>query len=182
MVDADGATDINDLTNLMKNMDDVLQSTSRAATDSVDIFAAAAPHAIVIGSRAHLQEDATASRTFVRTLLMKAFHMFVAILCSRTVRDTQCGFKLFTRAAAITLFSNLHLQRWAFDIEIITIAEQMKVPLVEVGVNWEEVDVKARYVENGPFACQCWYASRYAMREAVLYTWNMEATIYDHKS
>lgn len=139
MVDADGATDINDLKKLMKNMDATLQSAEDGAAND-DIFAVAAPHAVVIGSRAHMQEESTASRTFVRTLLMSAFHMFVAMLCSRNVRDTQCGFKLFTRAAAITLFSNLHLQRWAFDIEIITVAEQLGLPLVEVGVNWEEID------------------------------------------
>ena len=40
----------------------------------------------------------------------------------RRVRDTQCGFKLFTRRSGRQLFGLLHLQRWAFDIEIIYLA------------------------------------------------------------
>jgi hypothetical protein len=29
--------------------------------------------------------------------MMRVFHWCVLVLCSRRVRDTQCGFKLFTR-------------------------------------------------------------------------------------
>jgi hypothetical protein len=32
-----------------------------------------------------------------RTVMMRVFHWCVLVLCSRRVRDTQCGFKLFTR-------------------------------------------------------------------------------------
>merc|ERR1712071_554003 len=95
---------------------------------------------VVIGSRAHLEESSKAERTWVRTILMHAFHFFVYYLCSKKVRDTQCGFKLFNKIAAIQLFSNLHLKRWAFDIEIITLAEQLNMSISEVGVNWKEVD------------------------------------------
>jgi len=31
---------------------------------------------------------------------MKGFHLLVQIFCVRTVKDTQCGYKLFTRSAA----------------------------------------------------------------------------------
>jgi dolichyl-phosphate beta-glucosyltransferase len=56
------------------------------------------------------------------------------------VHDTQCGFKLFTKDAARTLFATLHLERWAFDIEIIFVAEALGYPIMEQGVNWREVD------------------------------------------
>jgi dolichyl-phosphate beta-glucosyltransferase len=56
----------------------------------------------------------------------------VKLLCTRNVRDTQCGFKLFTRQSARILFSNLHLESWAFDTEVIYLAEAMKFPVVEV--------------------------------------------------
>ena len=71
---------------------------------------------------------------------MHAFHFFVETLCSASINDTQCGFKLFTRDAAILLFSTLHLERWAFDIEIITLAEKLSIPMIETGVNWQEID------------------------------------------
>ena len=138
MVDADGATDINDLTKLMKEMMNL--STKYQSTNANDEEKKqSAPYA-VIGSRAHLQDSSTAERTKIRTFLMHSFHFFVHHLCSKKVHDTQCGFKLFNRTAAYLLFSNLHLKRWAFDIEIITIAEQLNVPLSEIAVNWKEID------------------------------------------
>jgi dolichyl-phosphate beta-glucosyltransferase len=87
---------------------------------------------MVIGSRAHMTEKSIATREFYRTVLMRVFHLLVYALCTRQVRDTQCGFKLFTRKTAVKLFSNLHLERWAFDIEIIYMAEALGIPIEEV--------------------------------------------------
>jgi dolichyl-phosphate beta-glucosyltransferase len=63
---------------------------------------------------------------------MRGFHVLVTLFCTRNIKDTQCGFKLFTRKAAKILFTSLHLERWAFDIELIYLAEQLKIPLTEV--------------------------------------------------
>jgi len=68
--------------------------------------------AIVCGSRAHLEDDAIASRSIFRTILMHGFHFLVWLFAVREIRDTQCGFKLLTRAAALKCFSNLHIERW----------------------------------------------------------------------
>lgn len=83
-------------------------------------------------SRAHLQENSIATRAFYRTVLMRGFHVLVMLLCTRSIKDTQCGFKLFTRKTADLLFQSLHLERWAFDIEIIFLAEKMRIPMSEV--------------------------------------------------
>jgi dolichyl-phosphate beta-glucosyltransferase len=105
MLDADGATDISDgLVKVLKDMDMLIQN--HRDYDSLSTAAA------VFGSRAHLEENSSATRSKVRTLLMHAFHFFVKQLCSARIKDTQCGFKLFTRPAAVKLFSNLHLRRW----------------------------------------------------------------------
>jgi dolichyl-phosphate beta-glucosyltransferase len=117
MLDADGATTIDSLYSLLNEM-----KTSRAH--------------IVFGSRAHLQDKSKAERSFVRTLLMKAFHFFVEFLIESNVKDTQCGFKLFHGDVIQSLFGNLHLQRWAFDTELIVIAKQLGLPVAEVGVEW----------------------------------------------
>ena len=37
-------------------------------------------------------------------------------------------------------FSSLHIQRWAFDVEILKIAEMLSLPIAEVAVNWKEID------------------------------------------
>lgn len=118
MVDADGATDLG------QGLDRCLKEISKTPA--------------VFGSRAHLQE--TAQRSWIRTALMRAFHFFVHLLCSSQVNDTQCGFKLFTRKAAMDLFGNLHLRRWAFDTELVMLAERLGSLVSEVAVPWQEVD------------------------------------------
>lgn len=119
MADADGATDFGPgLERVLKNL--------------------SAP--VVFGSRAHLEERAAAQRSWIRTALMYAFHFFVQILCHSHVKDTQCGFKLFTHDAAMQLFGNLHLRRWAFDTELVVLAHYLGIDIVEVAVPWQEVD------------------------------------------
>jgi dolichyl-phosphate beta-glucosyltransferase len=55
------------------------------------------------------------------------------------VQDTQCGFKLFSRAAARHLFSALHVERWAFDVELLFLAQAAGIPLAEEPIGWQEV-------------------------------------------
>jgi len=131
MLDADGATDISDgLPKVLSEMKVLLEHAPRDVS----------PVAAVFGSRAHLEEESVASRTLLRTILMKSFHFFVESLCSPRIKDTQCGFKLFTRSAVVKLFTNLHLRRWAFDTEIVVIAEKLHIGLAEVGIVWNEVE------------------------------------------
>jgi dolichyl-phosphate beta-glucosyltransferase len=87
-----------------------------------------------------LQDEATAKRTLFRTFMMFGFHMIVYIFAVRTIRDTQCGFKLFSRSAAGKIFSRLHVERWAFDIELIYLAKLLGIPIREISVNWTEID------------------------------------------
>nr|XP_054754765.1 dolichyl-phosphate beta-glucosyltransferase-like isoform X1 [Lytechinus pictus] len=123
--DADGATKFADLTQLEKSMLELRKKGDNA---------------IVCGSRAHLQDEATASRSLFRTILMYGFHFLVWFLCVRGIKDTQCGFKLLTRESARILFPNMHVERWAFDVELLYIAQYLGMSLSEVSVNWEEIE------------------------------------------
>ena len=126
MVDADGATEFGTgLENLVTRLE---QSLEKHPTSPVAIF----------GSRAHLQS--AAKRSLVRTLLMHAFHLFVSILVSTQIQDTQCGFKLFTQGAAKSCFNKLHLRRWAFDTELLVRLRLQHILVEEVGVPWQEID------------------------------------------
>jgi len=69
-------------------------------------------HAVVCGSRAHLETESMAQRSIFRTFLMVCFHFHVWLFGVRGIKDTQCGFKLFTRPAARILFNNLHVKGW----------------------------------------------------------------------
>ncbi|ETP30364.1 hypothetical protein F442_20608 [Phytophthora nicotianae P10297] len=121
--DADNATEISDFDKLATAMDE-----------------AANPNGVVVcGSRAHLEEEAIAKRNPLRNLLMHGFHLIVSTLCIKNVRDTQCGFKLFDRTAARVLFAPMHIERWAFDVELLYLAASSKMAIKEVAVQWTEV-------------------------------------------
>ena len=49
---------------------------------------------MVVGSRAHLEQQAMAKRNRLRNFLTKGFHFLVLLVAGGAVRDTQCGFKV----------------------------------------------------------------------------------------
>ncbi|XP_066590586.1 dolichyl-phosphate beta-glucosyltransferase [Prorops nasuta] len=133
--DADGATKFEDLTKLDESLKQILgfdYSTNPEKT--------AASQAIVCGSRAHLEKEEIVKRSIFRIILMYGFHFLVWLFCVRGIRDTQCGFKLLTRSSAISIFQALHIERWAFDVEMLYIAQSLNIPITEVAVNWTEID------------------------------------------
>ncbi|ESO98942.1 hypothetical protein LOTGIDRAFT_187174 [Lottia gigantea] len=122
--DADGASKFADYEKLETELDKIINN---------DL-------GVVCGSRAHLEEESKAQRSIFRTFLMYGFHFLVWFLCVRGVRDTQCGFKLLTRKSAEILFSNLHVNRWAFDVDLLFLAQYFKMPISEVAVTWHEIE------------------------------------------
>jgi dolichyl-phosphate beta-glucosyltransferase len=52
------------------------------------------------------------------------------------LRDTQCGFKLFTHEAAVHVFSVVQEEGFLFDCEALGAAEALGYRIVEVGVRW----------------------------------------------
>jgi glycosyltransferase involved in cell wall biosynthesis len=143
MVDADGATQFDHLSKLAS----ALLWSKEEDTDAAHHNSASAA-VVVWGSRAHLQDSSSPEkrnqRSLPRQVLMKSFHAFVKLICTRAdspyIRDTQCGFKLFPMQEALLLFSHLHLRGWAFDTELLILSSFLRIPVVEVAVNWHEVD------------------------------------------
>ncbi|CAM4792508.1 unnamed protein product [Rotaria magnacalcarata] len=78
-------------------------------------------------------------RSAFRTLLMYAFHFEVWLFAVKSIRDTQCGFKLFSRESVRKIFPQMHVERWAFDVELLYITEKLNIPIFEVDVNWQEI-------------------------------------------
>ena len=78
-------------------------------------------------------------RSFIRNFLMYGLHTVLRIVGVGHIRDTQCGFKLFTRAAAQQIFPNQHLTTWIFDVELLLLAKQLGIPVEEVPIEWHEV-------------------------------------------
>eukprot|EP00920_Eleutheroschizon_duboscqi_P025028 GHVT01061889.1.p1 GENE.GHVT01061889.1~~GHVT01061889.1.p1 ORF type:complete len:372 (-),score=31.45 GHVT01061889.1:631-1746(-) len=136
MLDADGATRIQDLERLEQALGVNVSNGGSTKTNNE----AGQPLAeIAFGSRKNLVKDAVAKRSMFRNGLMVGFHVAVSILVDSEIQDTQCGFKLFSRRAALLIFPNLHLRRWAFDIEVVYLARRFAIAIREVPVNWQEI-------------------------------------------
>ncbi|KAI9464689.1 Alg5-prov protein [Boletus coccyginus] len=125
MVDADGASRFEDLEVLWKAMDALAPDDEPA---------------VVVGSRAHLvKTEAVVKRSLLRNILMYGLHTILRIVGVGHIRDTQCGFKLFSRRAAQQIFPAQHLATWIFDVELLLLAKQLGIPVAEVPVEWHEV-------------------------------------------
>lgn len=72
-------------------------------------------------------------------MAMYALHVTLRIVGVGHIRDTQCGFKLFSREAARAIFPYQHLTGWIFDVEILLLAKYLAIPVAEVPIAWSEV-------------------------------------------
>ncbi len=94
---------------------------------------------IALGSR--IQQDGIDMRKSqppYRRLIGKVFHLLAAWWVVGSVKDTQCGFKGFTRAAARDLFTRQRVLSIVFDVEVIYLARRRGYRIVEVPVQWED--------------------------------------------
>lgn len=78
-------------------------------------------------------------RTLIRRFVSHCFHLVVTTLLGLNVLDTQCGFKLFRRKSA-RIVTIQHLEHWSFECELLYLAGQKKIPVVEVPVTWREME------------------------------------------
>ena len=73
---------------------------------------------------------------------MHSFHLLLKWMTpprTAAIRDTQCGFKLFSRPALPYIIPYMHNEGWIFDVEMLMLAEFAGIPVVEVPVGWREV-------------------------------------------
>jgi dolichyl-phosphate beta-glucosyltransferase len=117
--DADLATPIAELAKLAQAMD--------------------AGHDIAIGSRAVTGADIRTRQHPLREGMGRTFNLIVRAVLLGGIRDTQCGFKLFTRAAAHDLFARATIEGFAFDVEILWLA-RAAYRVAEIPVIWRHVE------------------------------------------
>jgi dolichyl-phosphate beta-glucosyltransferase len=159
--DADGASKFEDLAKLVEGCKKVADEPNRG---------------IAVGSRAHLVGseavvkvllfgiDLTKTlanenqRSAIRNTLMHSFHLLLRLLtppATSRIRDTQCGFKLFSRASLPHIVPYMHAEGWIFDVEMLMLAESAPsgvvngkegkigtgpgIKVAEVPIGWKEV-------------------------------------------
>jgi dolichyl-phosphate beta-glucosyltransferase len=71
-----------------------------------------------------------------RHFMGRIFNSVVRVLAVHGIQDTQCGFKAFTAATAQRLFRASHLDGFAFDVEVLFLAQRLGMEIVEVPIDW----------------------------------------------
>ena len=89
---------------------------------------------VVFGARDLRESAVLAPRKFLRTLATWVFRSVVRQLVSRQVTDTQCGLKVFSRRAAIEIFSRTTIEGFAFDAEVVFLTHRLALPFRRIPV------------------------------------------------
>lgn len=91
---------------------------------------------IAIGSRAVAGARIEVRQPFYREAMGRLFNRLVQGLLLPGLCDTQCGFKLFTAAAAGAAFGPARLDGFSFDVEALYLARRQGLRVAEVPVVW----------------------------------------------
>ncbi|QRN85020.1 glycosyltransferase family 2 protein [Clostridia bacterium] len=101
---------------------------------------------VSIGSRSIEGSDVQVAQAFYRVFMGRTFNLLVRLLFHTKMRDTQCGFKLFSKEAVEDIFPKAVINRFGFDVEVLFLAEQLGYTVQEVPIVWinsEETKVSA---------------------------------------
>jgi dolichyl-phosphate beta-glucosyltransferase len=91
---------------------------------------------VAIGSRWLQRDLQTQRQPFYRQAFGRIFNLLLRLTLGLTFKDTQCGFKAFTRDAAEKIFPLQQIERWGFDPELLYLARKLKFKVAEVPVEW----------------------------------------------
>jgi glycosyltransferase involved in cell wall biosynthesis len=95
---------------------------------------------IAFGSRSLAESKIGRRESRIREYCGRTFNLFVQALAGLPFRDTQCGFKLFTREAARAVFPLQTVDGFGFDVEILFIAKRLGFRMAEVPIEWNHDD------------------------------------------
>lgn len=125
--DADNATPVNNLLHFEKYI------------NSYDV---------IIGSRVLPESTIIKKQPLYRIIIGRVGNFLIRKILKINYFDTQCGFKLFTKKAVKKVFPKVHSSGWAFDFEVLKIAEEYGFKIKELPVTWKNnPDSKIKLVD-----------------------------------
>ena len=71
-----------------------------------------------------------------REMLGRTFNRIVRAISGLPFLDTQCGFKVMRREAVLPLFRAARVERFAYDVEILYLAQKARLRIIEEPVIW----------------------------------------------
>ena len=92
---------------------------------------------IVIASRDIKGAVLSPPQTPIRQILGEAFKLLRKIIVGMwNLQDSQCGFKCFSEKVVEDIFPGLFIDRWAFDVEILAVAQKFGYKIKEIPIVW----------------------------------------------
>ena len=91
---------------------------------------------VVIGSRYIPGSSIIVKQPGYRVFIGRLGNKLIQFFLLDGVTDTQCGFKAFQHEAAKQIFSRMKVNRFGFDIEILSIARLLNFTVKEIPVSW----------------------------------------------
>lgn len=93
-------------------------------------------HDIVIGSRRLKEKKLGRMPARYRTFLGDIYYEMLRLLLLPSVKDTNCGFKLFSKKIIKPVFKRQLINRWGYDAEVLFIAHKLGFSIKELPVRW----------------------------------------------
>jgi dolichyl-phosphate beta-glucosyltransferase len=91
---------------------------------------------VLIGNRQHPGARITRAQSWLRRSMGQTFNRILGALAIAGTRDTQCGFKAFRRSAARAIFERQQIDGFAFDVEVLLLAEHLELKVGDLPVEW----------------------------------------------
>jgi dolichyl-phosphate beta-glucosyltransferase len=92
---------------------------------------------VVIGSRRVKGAKILVHQHCLRETLGRGYTQLTKFVTGVNLSDFTCGFKGFTRRAAVDIFGRALIDRWAYDSEILFLAKKLGYKIAELPVSWK---------------------------------------------
>jgi dolichyl-phosphate beta-glucosyltransferase len=104
---------------------------------------------VLIGSRQHPASRIERRQGLIRQSMGRTFNRILRCVSLLPFRDTQCGFKAFRREAAQEIFAVQTVDGFAFDVEVMLLAQALGCRIRELPVRWlNSTESKVRIVRD----------------------------------
>ena len=121
---------------------------------------------LLVGNRQHPQSQIIRRQNLLRQTMGQTFNWLIRKIANVSIRDTQCGFKAFRKEAAQAIFSRQRLDGFAFDLEVLLIAQQLGLKMVDLPVRWiNSPESKVRIVRDSLRMLRDAFRARHSARE-----------------
>jgi glycosyltransferase involved in cell wall biosynthesis len=91
---------------------------------------------VLLGSRQHPASRIERRQNVLRQTMGRTFNRILRFLSLLPFRDTQCGFKAFRRQPAREIFALQTIDGFAFDVEVLLLAQALGFRIAELPVRW----------------------------------------------